>query len=170
MDGGAQSHLPIGRYGIALFSRIPFEAASIKSIGKAARPSLIAKFNINGQRFTLIGTHPRSPLVNADANDRNEQLGALARFISSQPGATILLGDLNATPWSPFFRDLLAKTGLRDSRKGYGLQPTWPVGFPPLWIPIDHCLVSSNVVVHHREIGPDIGSDHYPVLIDFSVL
>jgi len=31
-----EKSLPIGRYGIALFSRIPFEAASIKSIGKAA--------------------------------------------------------------------------------------------------------------------------------------
>lgn len=161
--------LPLKDYGIGLISRIPFEDAVIKIIGNMGNPSVTARFNIDGQRFTLIGTHPDSPVSQARAKNRNQQISALSQYVSSLRGSVILLGDLNASPWSPYFRDLLAKSGLRDTRAGYGLQPTWPVGFPPFWIPIDHCLVSPNVIVHNRTIGPDIGSDHYPVLVDFSI-
>jgi len=76
---------------------------------------------------------------------------------------------MNGTPWSPFFKDFLLSSGLRDSREGFRLQPTWPTWFPPAWIPIDHALVSSSVVVHDRRVGPNVGSDHYPVIIDFSI-
>ena len=161
--------LPLKDYGIVLFSRIPLEDADIKLIGKVGNPSVTARFNIDGQRFTLIVTHPDSPVSKARAKNRNQQIAALGQLISSRQGTTIVLGDLNMTPWSPFFRDFLTKTGMRDSRDGFGLQPTWPVRFPLFWIPIDHCLVSPNVIVHNRTIGPDIGSDHYPVVVDFSV-
>jgi len=156
-------------YGIALLSRIPFEHVDIKIIGKAGLPSIIARFTINGQRLTLIGAHTLSPTSPTRAENRDQQLVALAQFVSEQEDSIILIGDLNITPWSPFFTDFLRNSGLRDSREGFGLQPTWPTWFPPAWIPIDHALVSSNVVVHHRSIGPAIGSDHYPVIIDFSI-
>jgi len=156
-------------YGIGLFSRMPFEDAHIKVIGRVGNPSVIGRFNIDGQRFTLIGTHPEPPVSQTKAKNRNRQIAAIGQLISSQQGTTIVLGDLNITPWSPFFRDFLSKTGMRNSRDGLGLQPTWPVRFPPFWIPIDHFLVSPNVIVHNRTIGPDIGSDHYPVVVDFSV-
>ena len=157
------------KYDIVLLSRIPFEDAAVEIIGKAGLPSVIARFDIDGQRLNLIGTHPYSPTSGVRAEYRNQQLAELAKFVSDQEGSTVLLGDLNTTPWSPFFKDFLSSSGLRDSREGFGLQPTWPVRFLPARVPIDHCLVSSNVVVHDREIGPDIGSDHYPVVVDFSL-
>ena len=58
---------------------------------------------------------------------------------------------------------------LHDSRLGCGIQPTWPAGRPLLWAPIDHCLVSKHVIVHSRRVSGNIGSDHYPVVIDFSI-
>ena len=160
---------PNGTGGIALLSRIPFDDATIEIIGGVGLPSVIARFTIDGQKLTLIGTHPRPPTSRARAKSRNHQLAELAEFVSARQEPTILLGDLNVTPWSPFFRDFLRSTGLRDSREGFGLQPSWPTRFPPVWIPIDHALVSSNVVVHDRRVGPYIGSDHYPVVIDFSI-
>lgn len=156
-------------FGIALFSRIPFEKAEIRNIGEPDAPSVVARFEIDGQPLTVIGAHPLSPRGRAYSEYRNHQLADLAQVVSLQEGSVMVLGDLNTTSWSPFFRDLLRKTGLRDSRKGFGLQPTWPTMFPPLWIPIDHCLVSTGVVVHNRKTGPTIGSDHYPVIVDFSV-
>ena len=156
-------------FGLALFSRIPFENVEIQSIGKPEVPSLIARFTIDGQPLTVIGIHLQSPTGHARAEYRNHQLAELAKVVSSQKGLVMVLGDLNTTSWSPFFRDLLRKTRLRDSRKGFGVQPTWPTTFPPLWISIDHCLVSSRVVVHDRRIGSSLGSDHYPVIVDFSV-
>ena len=69
---------------------------------------------------------------------RNEQLLKLAEFARQTPHPLLLLGDLNLTPWSPYFERLLAGSGLRDSRDGRGLFPTWPVGWPPLWIPVSY--------------------------------
>ncbi|MFQ5801556.1 MAG: endonuclease/exonuclease/phosphatase family protein [Candidatus Methylomirabilales bacterium] len=156
-------------FGIALFSRIPFGSAGIRRIGRAGVPSVVAQFDIDGQSVTVIGTHPLPPVGRAYAAHRNQQLAELAHLVGSQKGAVMVLGDLNTTSWSPFFGDLIRKTGLRDSRNGFGVQPTWPAGLPHFWVPIDHCLVSSGVVVHNRRTGPDIGSDHYPVVVDFSV-
>ncbi len=156
-------------FGIALFSRIAFEHAEIRNMGNADFPSVVARFEIDGQPLTVIGTHLYSPTGRTYLGYRNHQLAELAQVVSSQKGLVMVLGDLNTTSWSPFFRDLLRKTGLRDSRKGFGLQPTWPTTFPPLWVPIDHCLVSLGVIVHNRKTGPNVGSDHYPIVVDFSV-
>ncbi len=159
----------VNKFGVALLSRIPLQHAAVKVIGNTGLPSVIARFSIDGQRLTLIGTHPFSPITWRRARDRNKQLRELAKFVSDQEDSIILLGDLNVTPWSPFFKDFLRSTGLRDSREGFGLQPTWPTWFPPAWIPIDHALVSSSVVVHDRRVGPNVGSDHYPVILDFAL-
>jgi len=167
-------HYPYARiqdneFGIALLSRIPLEGADIRTIGRVGLPSIVARFRIDGQQLTLIGAHTLSPTSRVRAEIRNQQLTEVAEFVSNQEDSVILLGDLNVTPWSPYFTDFLRTAGLRDSREGFGLQPTWPTRFPPFWIPIDHALVSSNVRIHKREVGPHIGSDHYPVVIDFTI-
>ncbi len=76
------------------------------------------------------------------------------------------LGDLNNTPWGSAFRKMVEGTGLRDSGLGMGLQRSWPVGFWPLALPIDHFLVSERVRVLDRWMGPDVGFDHYPLVVD----
>ena len=93
----------------------------------------------------------------------------MADLIRRQDGPTMLMGDLNTTPWAPTFRDFLDSSGMRDSRGGFGLQVTWPTYLPPLLIPIDHALVSPDISVRHFEVGPSVGSDHYPLLLDFTL-
>ena len=78
----------------------------------------------------------------------------------------MLVGDLNCTSWTPAFAELERISGLRDSRKGFGVQPTWPSNLPGLRIPIDHFLVSPSLAVRNRFVGPAVGSDHFPVVIE----
>lgn len=99
---------------------------------------------------------------------RNEQLTALAQFVTDIRGPIVLLGDLNTSPWSFFFRRLLEQSGLRDSAKGYGVQPTWPSFFRPARIPIDHCLHSPDMVVTDRRVGEAFGSDHLPLIVELA--
>ncbi|MBW1762831.1 MAG: hypothetical protein JRJ64_15305 [Deltaproteobacteria bacterium] len=73
------------------------------------------------------------------------------------------------SPWNHHFRRLLKRTGLRDSSQGRGVQPTWPTHNPLLRIPIDHCLHSEGIHVVQKKIGPAVGSDHYPVIVDFTM-
>jgi endonuclease/exonuclease/phosphatase (EEP) superfamily protein YafD len=164
-----EKSLTLENDGIALLSRVPFKTVSIGTIGRVGFPSIIARFDAGGQPFTLIGAHPRAPILPERARLRNRQIEALQRFVASNPGPIVLMGDLNNTPWSPIFEHFLHTTGLRDTREGYGLSPTWPALFPLLWIPIDHVLVSPEVAVHNRRVGSYVGSDHFPVLIDFSI-
>jgi len=59
---------------------------------------------------------------------------------------------------------------LPDSRAGRGIQPSWPASLPAaLRIPIDHCLVSPGIAVVGRQLGPQVGSHHLPVIVDLAV-
>lgn len=158
-----------GGFGIALLSRLPHERLDVERFGNVLIPSLVGQFLLDGQRVTIIGTHPWSPISPAYTQLRNQHLEGLAAFASRQPVPLIVLGDLNTTSWSPVFRDVLRIAKLRDSRVGFGVQPTWPVGVPFVRIPIDHCLVSDQVVVHRRWIGPSVGSDHAPLMVECSI-
>lgn len=155
-------------FGIALLSRQPFLRAEVVQFSTAGLPSIIAELADGPRHFTLVATHPLPP-VSADlARDRNEQLATLAEFARQSTHPLLLVGDLNISPWSPHFARLLADSGLRDS--GYGISPSWPVGWLPLQIPIDHALFSAGIHIKYRKTGTDLGSDHYPIIVDFQIV
>ncbi len=82
-------------------------------------------------------------------------------------GSVLILGDLNSTPWCPPLRRLLASTGLRPAWRGHAWgAATWPAQVPFLRIPLDHALLDPSLVCTSYRTGPDIGSDHFPVLIE----
>jgi endonuclease/exonuclease/phosphatase (EEP) superfamily protein YafD len=157
--------------GIALISRLPLQRVETLRIGPTSVPSVVATLLIDGQPVTIIGTHPLAPVNRDFARFRNEQLAALAGVVLAQPNPAILLGDLNISPWSVFFADLLRAARLRDTRNGFGVQATWPATWPALLrIPVDHCLVTEGVRVDDRRVGPPVGSDHLPVTLELSVV
>jgi endonuclease/exonuclease/phosphatase family metal-dependent hydrolase len=90
------------------------------------------------------------------------QAAAMSR-LSSTP--TVLLGDLNLTPYAPAFRRLVDRSGLKDAFASQAWRPTWQAGFWPLALPLDHVLVPQDSCVVSAQIGADIGSDHRPVLV-----
>lgn len=156
-------------YGIAFFSRLPCLQVEIINVGPGKRPSVFARCQLDGTPLVVIGTHPPPPLDGPGAVERNRQLANLACFVRGQDGEVILAGDLNITSWSPHFQDLIRQSGLRDSRVGFGIQPTWPTNNPLLFVPIDHVLVSEGINIQQRQTGPYTGSDHLPVILDFSL-
>ena len=155
-------------FGIALFSRHPFSQARILQLGEAGLPSIEAELRIDTQPVWIFGTHPLPPSSARNARWRDVQLEHAAAHAAARPDPKLLLGDLNTTPWSPVFRRLLARSGLIDTLRGRGYQPTWPSLFVPLWIPLDHCLVSPDLTVLDRRVGPHLGSDHRPVIVDLA--
>lgn len=113
----------------------------------------------------VVALHAARPLDNGGAW-RDAQLAVAARLATEQRRPTVLLGDLNLTPWSPAFARLLETTNLRDTAFGRGVSPTWLSSIPFIGLPIDHVLVSPEVGVRTRRVGPDIGSDHFPVIAE----
>jgi endonuclease/exonuclease/phosphatase (EEP) superfamily protein YafD len=153
--------------GILILSRHPICQTDVKSIH--GRQAIVVRLDVMDQPLTLVGAHTWPPKTSRNINDRNKQLAALAEIVRSIDGPVLLAGDLNTSSWSPAFDDLVSRSGLRDSRQGFGLQPTWPAGLPLVRIPIDHCLVSHSIVVQNREVGRNVGSDHFPIVVDFSI-
>lgn len=121
-------------------------------------------FRLGGEHAAFLGFGSDSPTTPARAGDRNRTLHAAARWSRRTQAdgiaRRVVMGDLNATPWSPVFRRLLDRGRLHSSLDGFGIQPTWPVGNPLLLIPIDHALLSHSVAAVDRETGPSFGSDH----------
>ena len=155
-------------FGIGLFSKFPLAESEIVYIGDAEVPTIIAKVDTRRATLGVIATHPLPPGGADYSRWRDNQLDSMPDYVpSSLP--LLLLGDLNVTPWNHHFKKLLKRTGLKDSSQGRGIQPTWPSYNPLLLIPIDHCLHSSEIAVVNKEIGPNVGSDHYPVIVDFVI-
>jgi endonuclease/exonuclease/phosphatase (EEP) superfamily protein YafD len=122
----------------------------------------------SGVAMTVVVTHPWPP-VTSEALDRNEaHLIALAHHVRRLASPVVVAGDFNATPWSRPFAKLVGASGLCDTRAGFGYQGSYPSSSAILRIPIDHVLVSCGVGVRDRTIGPDVGSDHLPVIVDLT--
>ena len=58
---------------------------------------------------------------------------------------------------------------MSDGRRGFGIKATWPSILGPFGIPIDHCLVSDDVIVEDFRLGPSAGSDHRAVVVDLVI-
>jgi endonuclease/exonuclease/phosphatase (EEP) superfamily protein YafD len=155
--------------GLAFYSRHEIKDLRVYESPGYGLPTIVVGLETPGGRLTFVGTHPASPRSASGFELRNSQLEQVGQLASVVRGPVILMGDLNTTSWSPFFQELLSKSKLLDSRRGFGVEPSWPWLPGALFrIPIDHCLVSESVSVLDRRIGPEVGSDHRPVFIDFA--
>jgi endonuclease/exonuclease/phosphatase (EEP) superfamily protein YafD len=115
----------------------------------------------------ILSSHPVAPTSGERAGLRDAQLGFAAEWAGQQQGAYMVVGDLNASPWSSPFRGLVSDGGLRNSQLGFGLQPSFSARtIFPLRVPIDHLLHSDDLRVTDRRLGPPMGSDHFPLVVD----
>lgn len=154
-------------FGVALYARGRLAGAA-ELVGSEL-PTVAADVAIGAARLHVLLTHPPPPISAAALAAQLDQLDALADRARRSALPVLVMGDLNTTPWSRPFVRLLGRSGLCDSRAGFGVQASFPAGSAVLRIPIDHLLASCRVGVRARRIGRDVGSDHLPVIIDLAV-
>jgi endonuclease/exonuclease/phosphatase (EEP) superfamily protein YafD len=119
----------------------------------------------------ILSSHPLAPTSAERASLRDAQLGFAAAWASDSSGAYVVAGDFNATPWSWPFRNLVDQGSLSNSQIGFGLQPTFAASSNPLFrVPIDHLLQSDDLLVRQRALGPPLGSDHFPLVVDLELV
>mgnify|MGYP001176948552 CR=1 FL=1 len=130
-------------------------------------PCSHARIAVGGKTLTVVGTHTLAPYTEAMWKGRNSFTLGLAKTLRKVNGPLVVTGDFNNTPWSSHFHEFLKTSGLLDSDQGRGFQPTWPASaFPLARLPLDHCFHSGDVRILSKRLGPDIGSDHLPLIID----
>ena len=155
--------------GIALFSKLPLENVEQRMIGNSPSPVVVANAVLGELKLSLVGAHPDPLSTWAGTLQRNDQLEGLAELVVAMPTPLVLAGDLNTSSFNPAFKRLVDDTGLRDTRRGFGVLNTWSAKLPLVRTTIDHFLVSPRVKVVDRRVGPYIGSDHYPIVVDVLV-
>lgn len=149
-------------FGVAFLARAKPARAEIVWLGLAEVPSVVAK--VGG--LSMICTHPLPPAYREGAALRDDQLSAVAER-ARQENAAIVLGDLNCTPWTAPFKNFEKGSGLRGPSVRGGWRATWPA-MNPAWlrIPIDHALAGPGAVLLDVRPGPDLGSDHLPLIVE----
>jgi endonuclease/exonuclease/phosphatase (EEP) superfamily protein YafD len=157
--------------GTRIFSRMPLRAATDLPHFREIHDSeklLAVTTRWNDETIMVMGVHPASPMNAQRFIARNEMLSLIERVGTQIREPLIIAGDFNCTSGSPYF---LQAAGLKDSRRGFGWQGSWPTFAPKiLRIPIDHVFVNKHWEVRHREIGPTLGSDHSPVITELRLL
>ncbi|QDU77992.1 Endonuclease/Exonuclease/phosphatase family protein [Bremerella volcania] len=162
-----------GNFGMGLYSRYPITHSRIFRLNEGIA-SIEAVVDVKGASYRVIGTHPLPPTGDRGFRSRNEHLRMLARRVQNPEPEfeglpTIVLGDFNLTPWSPFFHDFELASGLRRTELSFNVTPTWYV-LPlfPLGLSLDHVFISDDLTYWGRSVGGPMGSDHRSVTVTVS--
>ena len=154
-------------FGIWVLSKQPIADERIVHWGTGQLPTIIFRYPIGETLLEVVALHPMSPGSPRGVRWRNDQLREVIRQYQGCNHPLLIIGDLNTTSFAPVFGEFTQQLNLKDSRRGFGLQPSWPAAsISPLMITLDHVLVSSELQVIDRKTGNDIGSDHLPVYVE----
>ena len=158
-------------YGMTVYSKYPLEQVSVNYLNNDRVPSYEAIVTFpSGQRAQLFCVHPVPPKHFKKFPDNKGQeevaLEKLGEKVTASNLPVIVAGDLNDVVWG--FTNELTETDdlLYDVRVGRGFYNSFDAqNFLMRW-PIDHIFVSKEFKVHHLERLPDVGSDHFPILVE----
>jgi endonuclease/exonuclease/phosphatase (EEP) superfamily protein YafD len=149
-------------YGIALFSRRPFEQVATLEVQGA--PFIEAVVPAAEQRVRLLVVHATSPTSLRHHQRRNAQLRELSTLIADSHLPTVLVGDLNTVHWDEAFRALCVGSGSRPVVPAS--SRTWPAIGPLALIPLDHLLLSPGMGYSSLALCDIPGSDHRGLVAD----
>ena len=153
----------------AVLSRLPLETIPLDEEEAPLSAPQFFHASIAGHRFTLSTFHAAAPPLGLARRDLEfAEYAALVQRLR-QAGRIkyplVFAGDINVTPYAPAMKKFAADMQVKNAREGIGLLHSWPVWLPaPLRIPIDHVLVSPEILVLEYRLGPNVGSDHLPTI------
>ena len=138
-------------------------------------PSYLASATFGDGRgeFTVVGVHRYWPI--RFERDR-VQTANLHDYLRELPKERLILaGDFNSTPWSFARRREDIDLGLIRRTRAMFSWPAaqlshnrLPAPFP--YLPIDHLYAGSAWTTVKVERGPELGSDHYPIIVTLAAV
>ncbi len=154
-----------GAEGMLLLSRYPLGEPDPRGLSPSeAKPWISTLVHLPAGRVRVIGLHPRTPRSGKRFDLRNAQYRTAADIARNSDLPVLLLGDLNCSPFSPWFRHLVREGDLVDTARGCGFVSTWHG--QGIGLPIDHVLASKDWLVLDRRVHREkMGSDHRPVVV-----
>ena len=155
--------------GLTILSRYPLVSPQSQTFDNGT--ILITALEVEQRTVELIAAHPLVPVKPTLFKRRNGLLADITTYLQQHPQKSfIFLGDMNLTPWSPYYSQLIRQTGLHNTRLGFGIEPSWIEAAThvhyPRWItalvkiPIDHIFVSQDMKVSDCQTQKAANSDH----------
>jgi len=183
---GFPEYLKVGDLGgLAVYSRFPILKTEEQVIRGELPPGANVYYNADRELMSLtldtgkaplhlVVIHPDSPRTESRwLNKRRyfDEVDTILDTLKEENGDNILaIGDWNSAPWSARFQETLERNGLKTA---------YPDGWPQTtrfffdyrlhWIlgaPVDQFAVSRDMQVVDVSLGPDIGSDHLPLIVE----
>lgn len=155
-------------YGMHLYSRLPLEDVQVKWLIQDDIPSIHAWVRLkSGGRIRLHALHPRPPAPSESDESlwRDAELLLVGKEIAKSAHPTVVAGDLNDVAWSRTTKLFCKISGMLDPRRGRGLYSTFHARYPLLRWPLDHVFVTEHFTLVDMQRLPEVGSDHFPILI-----
>ena len=159
------------RWGVGILSRRPFaEFGSPVCTGDGVLAT--ALINLGGTNVLVSSVHQSWPWPFPQVQQFEMLRPALEPMANAHGIPVIIAGDFNATPWS---YNLRKYEMLTDTKRVIGSGSTWLTNRLPemlrpwIGLPIDQVLINNTVKARNMRTGEPAGSDHLPLLLEFSV-
>ena len=143
-----------------IVEKLPWRRDGLSAIGAVVATPL--------GRVTVFGVHLTRPWPYQYQWGQITQVMALtARRKAAAPGPTIVAGDFNSVSSARIGRQIKRDLDLVPAP---GFPGTWPSSLPSvLGITIDQVYRSRDLALVDRRVGRPTGSDHYPVVTEFTL-
>lgn len=152
---GAARSVIASRYPLSV---IPDRPDGLHAVGAVAQTPL--------GPVNVLGVHLTRPWPFQEQWGQISQTMALTAIRRALDGPVIVAGDFNSVSSARIGRQMKAEAGLLPAP---GFPGTWPAALPaPLGVTIDHVWRSPDLAVISRRLGRPTGSDHRPVVVEFT--
>lgn len=152
-------------YGMIFATNLDVTSFDFKCFSDDETPTAVAALVApNGAHFSFIGLHPRPPVPGVDTSDRDEQIHTSATIAHKLNRPVICMGDFNDVAWSRTSKLVKKRGQFSDPRVGRGFFSSFDATHPLLRFPIDQMYVTRGARLVSFGRGPDVGSDHFPMM------
>ncbi|MGE0755348.1 MAG: endonuclease/exonuclease/phosphatase family protein, partial [Alphaproteobacteria bacterium] len=156
----------------AIFSKLPVSQYNSEPTGGGHNRYAYMDITLpSGESLHVYELHTPPPMSPQMAEWRMNDLSVIQNVLKKNNHPyKLLVGDLNCTIYSPYFRSILINAHMHHAQQDWQMQGTWPRQAPFFMrIGIDHLLASPAIDIKSRTVGPTLGSDHTPMLYELDV-
>jgi endonuclease/exonuclease/phosphatase (EEP) superfamily protein YafD len=153
-------------FGVAILSRRPFSDGTEPRCYNGGALA-IASVDFGGTPVDVAAIHVGWPWP----FEQQWQVGQMEESVGLLGKTALMAGDCNAVPWSATVQRLARAGGLKVMQS---VGPTWQQIHLPDFLrfaglPIDQVFSKGAVLIHSAKRLENTGSDHLPVLVEFSL-
>jgi len=154
------SDLSIPGFGMAVYSKYPIRESEV--IIQRDFPVLYGVIQIKNRHVHFISATTSTPTTEKGYSNQLKQFKLIAEYSNAVDSALVVMGDMNAVPWSTQIIAFLKSTDLLDSRKD--LSGTFPAQSVFVKIPIDYIFHSPELYCSGFSTTGTTSSNHLGII------